>query len=281
MAKDLDKTCIESIRRMDFDWMAQQEACGKGPILALMHVAKKKAWKPKVLDYRNSGDTSGDTSRGVVGYTAIAFVEQGDAAAKPEGAAQGKLTPQDKEFLLKLARRTVEQSVRGEGAPELEEADVPERLRAPGACFVTLTKAGRLRGCIGHIFPREPLYKSVIDNATRAALSDFRFSSVKQEELKDIEIEVSILTIPRPLEVESPGQLLDKLRPKVDGVVLQVGEHGATYLPQVWEQIPRAEDFLGHLAEKAGLAADAWRDPKARILTYQVEAFHEGRASEK
>ena len=275
-ATDLDKTCIESIRRMDTDWMEQQEACGKVPILALMHLAKKKGWKPKVLDYRNSGDTSGDKSRGVVGYAAIAFVEDAKAgAAKPDGAARAKPTPQDKEFLLKLARRTVEQSVRGEGVPELKEAEVPERLRAPGACFVTLTKGGRLRGCIGHIFPREPLYKSVIDNAMRAALSDFRFSSVKREELKEIEIEVSVLTIPRPLEFESPEDLLEKLRPQVDGVVLRVGRSRATYLPQVWEQIPAKREFLGHLAEKAGLEADAWRKPEARVLTYQVEALHE------
>jgi AmmeMemoRadiSam system protein B/AmmeMemoRadiSam system protein A len=275
-AKDLDKTCIEAIRRMDFDWMAQQEACGKLPILTLMHVAKKKGWKPVLLDYRNSGDTSGEKSRGVVGYAAIAFVEADHATAgKPDGAARAELTPQDKDFLLKLARKTVEQSVRGEGEPELKEAEVPERLRAPGACFVTLTEGGRLRGCIGHIFPREPLYKSAIDNSMRAALSDFRFSSVKRDELGKIQIEVSILTIPRPLEFKSPEDLLQKLRPKVDGVVLQVGRSGATYLPQVWEQLPDKKEFLDHLAKKAGLDADAWRKPEARVLTYQVVAFHE------
>ena len=88
-------------------------------------------------------------------------------------------------------------------------------------------------------------------------------------------LEVSVLSIPRPLDFKSPEELLAKLRPQVDGVVLQVGRSGATYLPQVWEQLPAKKDFLGHLAEKAGLKADAWRAPGAKVLTYQVEAFHE------
>lgn len=283
-ANDLDGACIESIRRVDIDWMREQEACGKGPVLTLLHLAKKKGWQPKVLDYRNSGDTSGDRSGGVVGYAAIAFVDrapEGADGAKdgPEAPSQGEGPVQhsaaERQFLLKLARRTVEDVVHQKGEPQVAEADVPEPLRAWSGCFVTLHKNGRLRGCIGHIFPQGPLFKSVIENATRAALSDVRFPSVRPEELPDLDVEVSILTLPRRLEHKSPQELVQKLRPGIDGVLLRLGNRGATYLPQVWTDLPVKERFLGQLAQKAGLAEDAWRDPEAEVLTYQADVFGE------
>jgi len=276
-AVDLDRTCLEAIRRMDFEWTADQEACGKGPILALMHLARKKGWTPKVLDYRNSGDTSGERSRGVVGYAAVAFVDQtGEAAGPPAHQEQpGPHSPEERKFLLELARKAVVESVCSRGLPEVAEKDVPERLRAPTGCFVTLHKQGQLRGCIGHIFPKSPLYKAVMENAMRAALSDFRFPSVRPEELPQIDIEISVLTVPRKLQANSPQDLLQKLQPGVDGVVLRQGQRMATYLPQVWKDLPDKEDFLRHLGQKAGLPPDAWQDPKTEILTYQAEVFGE------
>ena len=272
-AKDLDTTCIEAILRLNTDWMERQEACGKLPILTLMHLAKQKGWKAKLLDYRNSGDVTGDKSR-VVGYAAIALYDA-PGEEEPEETGLSGLTPEERKFLLELARKTLVEVLNLRGLPDVDESEVPTRLTAPGGCFVTLTKGGRLRGCIGHIFPREPLYKAVLENAMGAALRDHRFSSVKRAELDEIEIEVSVLTIPEPLEYDSPEDLLQKLRPHVDGVVLRVGQRQATYLPQVWEQLPQKEDFLAHLAEKAGLAPSAWKDPEAAVLTYQVEAFKE------
>jgi len=272
-AKKLDTTCVEAIIRLNTDWLEQQEACGKLPILTLMHLAKEKGWKTKLLDYRNSGDTAGDKSN-VVGYAAIAFF--GDGVAKPQDkTTPEQVTPAEQKFLLDLARKTVDDVVNLRGLPEVDVAKVPKNLIPPGACFVTLTKKGKLRGCIGHIFPREPLYEAVLDNAMSAALRDHRFPSVKKDELDDIEIEVSILTIPKRLEFKSPEELLRKLRPDVDGVILRVGRRQATYLPQVWEHFPKKEAFLDHLAQKAGLSASAWRSPEATVLVYQVQAFKE------
>jgi len=138
-----------------------------------------------------------------------------------------------------------------------------------------LTKRGQLRGCIGHIFPQEELYRAVMDNARNAALRDPRFTPVQPDELDKIEIEVSVLTVPEPLAFSSPDDLLNKLRPHRDGVVLQIGGRGATYLPQVWEQIPDKVHFMDSLAEKAGLAPDAWRGRDTKVLIYHVEAFKE------
>lgn len=111
--------------------------------------------------------------------------------------------------------------------------------------------------------------------ARNAATRDRRFPPVNPDELNQIEVEVSVLTVPERLEFKSPEELLDKLRPKVDGVVFSVDGKGATYLPQVWEDLPKKEEFLSRLAQKAGLAPDAWKNPRATILVYQADAFKE------
>ncbi len=270
-AKGLDKTCIEAILQLNPVWMKTQEACGKVPILTLIHLARQRGWKARLLDYRNSGDTSGDKS-GVVGYAAIAFYKAATAeAANPSPI--GSFTPEEQEYMLNLAHKTLVEAVNQRGLREIDEASVPGRLKSPRACFVTLTRHGQLRGCIGHIFPREPLFRAIVDNASSAALRDHRFPPVQPEELEEIEIEVSILTVPEPLDFTTPDELQAKLRPNVDGVVLMVGASAATYLPQVWRQLPEKEEFLRQLCHKAGLPDSAWRDPSARILVYQVEAF--------
>ena len=272
-ARKLDTSCTEAIVGLDVDRMEREDACGKLPILALMHVARQNGWRAKLLDYRNSGDTAGDKSQ-VVGYAAIAFYDE-KAAEAAEAAPKAVYSPEERKFLLDLARKTLVEAAHRRKPPEVDAAAVPEQLKPERACFVTLTIDGKLRGCIGHIFPQEALHRAAIDNAQSAALRDPRFPPVSPEELDRIHIEVSVLTVPAPLKYASSEELLAKLRAGVDGVVLQVGRAQSTYLPQVWEQIPDKEAFMGTLAEKAGLAPDAWRDPRAVVLVYQVEAFGE------
>jgi uncharacterized protein len=182
--------------------------------------------------------------------------------------------PEDRQSLLRLARMALEHAV-----VEHRPLELPAQLAAtfstPRGCFVTLTKGRKLRGCIGNIYPDLPLAAAVATNACRAAQSDPRFSPVTSEELPLVEIEISILDEPRPLAFSSPAELLDKLCLHRDGVVLKSGFHRATFLPQVWESLPDPGDFLSHLASKAGLPPDAWRDAKTEILTYQVTAFSE------
>jgi AmmeMemoRadiSam system protein A len=143
------------------------------------------------------------------------------------------------------------------------------------ACFVTLTENGELRGCIGHIVPLEALYRAVVDNARNAATRDTRFQPVRPEEVAKIKIEISVLTEPQPLSFKSPEDLLNKLEPGEDGVVLRIGSARATFLPQVWEQLPDKVEFLNHLAQKAGCAPDDWRGRNVGVSIYHVEAFAE------
>jgi AmmeMemoRadiSam system protein A len=122
---------------------------------------------------------------------------------------------------------------------------------------------------------QEPLVQAVVDNARNAALRDPRFPSVTTDEVARLEIEISVLTEPLPLFFGSPADLLQKLQPGKDGVVLQIGGRSATYLPQVWEQIPDKVEFLNSLAEKAGCEASDWRGPGVAVSIYHVESFKE------
>jgi AmmeMemoRadiSam system protein A len=140
---------------------------------------------------------------------------------------------------------------------------------------VTLTKAGELRGCIGYIEGVKPLYQAVIDNAANAALRDPRFPAVGPEELDDIRVEVSVLSRPEPLSYDDPDELLGRLVPGRDGIILRKGMCQATFLPQVWKQLPDKKQFLRRLALKAGLAGDGWRDADYR--RYVALHFQEAR----
>jgi len=162
----------------------------------------------------------------------------------------------------------------GRGGEPLLAGD--PRWTSPAATFVTLTRGGDLRGCIGTIEPYRDLRADVAGNARAAALEDPRFMPLEPDELSDLEVEVSVLTHPEPLAHQGGADLLGKLRPGVDGVILRQGGRGATFLPQVWHQIPGPAEFLTHLCLKAGLRGNAWRDPDLRVWLYRVEAHHEG-----
>jgi AmmeMemoRadiSam system protein A len=222
------------------------------------------------LDYRNSGDTAGGKAS-VVGYAAIAFF----APTVETPAPERKFSREERRQLLMLARQAVAAAASGRNGPDADGAAFPN-LRTRQACFVTLTKQHALRGCIGTLAPQEPLCEAVVRRARSAAIEDPRFSPVEPGELEEIQIEISVLSLPVPLPFASPQDLLARLRPTLDGVVLRAEGRSATYLPQVWEQLPDAEEFMNELARKAGLSPDAWRRPGAEVLTYQVEAFKEG-----
>ncbi len=188
------------------------------------------------------------------------------------------LGSEDRELLLRLARQAIVETAEGRPLPALETAQLPEHLLDCAATFVTLTRRGGLRGCIGALQAQLPLAEDVRQHARAAASEDFRFMPVIPQEVPELEIEISILTEPSPLEFSGSDDLLARLRPGVDGVILVSGLHRATFLPQVWEKVPDAESFLSMLCEKAGLPSSAWRKPGIEIFTYQVESFHEGLA---
>ena len=186
-----------------------------------------------------------------------------------------KLTIEEQRTLLELARQALEDGVRGQKLPPLDLQSLPPRLQEQGASFVTLTINGNLRGCIGALEPYQPLAEDVREHAVAAALQDYRFPNVQPEELPQIKLEVSRLTPPVPLAYNTPEDLLSKLRPGIDGVVLRDGSRRATFLPQVWEKLPDPADFLDNLCYKMGAVSDLWRKRHLDVSIYQVEEFHE------
>jgi AmmeMemoRadiSam system protein A len=189
---------------------------------------------------------------------------------------QEKLTLEEQKILLRLARESVERAVKGEELPPLDLSTLPPCLREKGSSFITLTLHGKLRGCIGSLEPYESLAEDVREHAVGAALKDPRFPPVSEDELNGLQIEISRLTRPIPLEYRDANDLLSKLHPHVDGIILQTDSYRrATFLPQVWEKIPDPAEFLDNLCYKMGLEPDLWRRKHLEVFLYRVEEFHE------
>jgi len=186
-----------------------------------------------------------------------------------------KLSGEERLILLQVARQAIAEAVRGSPAAPLDLQSLPSTLSQPGASFVTLTIDGELRGCIGALEAYQPLVVDVREHAIGAALQDYRFPPIDPSELDELEIEISRLTSPQPLRYNTPDELIAKLRPGIDGVILRDGLHRATFLPQVWEKLPDPVVFLDHLCAKMGASPNMWRYKPLQVYIYQVEEFHE------
>jgi len=249
--------------------------CGEAPVLATMAAAEALgAVRGVVVSYANSGDMSvGDRSR-VVGYGAVVFTAEaqyeGIPAAKSSQkatSASSELTPADKKALLAFARKTLSGIFATTTVPLARGFDA--RLQQPRGVFITLRKKGDLRGCIGRMVADEPLVKLVGIMSLQAAFNDRRFPQLTADELKDIEIEISVLT---PMKQVAGA---DKIVVGRDGVLLTKDDHSAVFLPQVaTEQGWNREQMLDHLCLKAGLTTGSWKKG-AKFSTFQAIVFSE------
>ena len=188
------------------------------------------------------------------------------------------LTREQGQTLVQLARETLQKQFGIDpptDSPATAGAQDDPIFQTPSGVFVTLKMHGDLRGCIGSLTGCDPLWQGVQTHAVNAGFCDPRFPALTREELDEVHIEVSVLTEPQSLAYENAEDLVAQLRPHEDGVILRKGAAGATYLPQVWEQLPDAAAFLSSLCVKAGLAADTWRREPLKVETYQVQYFEE------
>ncbi len=183
------------------------------------------------------------------------------------------LTQQEQLQLLNIAYEAVRAAAFSQHLQPIDLNILPVRLQENGASFVTLTIKGRLRGCIGSLEAFQPLAKDVQQRARQAAVEDPRFPPLRPAELQSLDIEISYLTPAEPLLYEKPEDLPRLLRPGMDGVVLADGYRRATFLPQVWEQLPTPEEFLNHLCMKMGASADLWQRKILDVSIYQVQEF--------
>ena len=267
----IDQVGLGAIEKFDVEGLwkghvdGRMEVDGFHVVTAAMLYAKELGYgRARILQYATSADVTGDASS-VVGYASILFYK--DPVAVDEGVQP--LTGVQKKRLLDMARTTVETFVRTGKVPGVEEKDV--RLLQEEGAFVTLTRHGSLRGCIGHIIGEGPLFKTVRDMAVAAASEDPRFSPVTPGELKDIRVEVSVLSRPRAIKSA------DEIVMGRHGVIVRRGMQGGVFLPQVatdtgWTR----ERFLSELcSQKAGLPPDCWKDPATRLEVFTAEVFGE------
>jgi MEMO1 family protein len=251
-ARSVDATTLARIAAYATD-IDHEEACGATPLNGLLYFAKKRAMPVRLIAACNSGDTAGDKDR-VVGYSSFALYEAADAQA---GAT-----------LLAIARSAVEEKL---FEREPASFDAPW-LRQPGATFVTLLKNGALRGCIGSLEAAKPLALDVAENAIGAAFRDPRFPALTAEEWTQCDLEVSLLSAPRPLVFTDEADLLRQISAGEDGLILEAQGRRATFLPQVWQGVPDKQAFLGELLRKAGLPKDTPLTG-CKIARYRVVKF--------
>lgn len=286
-AEKKDHLFLSAVKKMsvkDFPGKIQKkefEACGSAPVLtALMTAEKLGANEVRVLKYANSGDVTGDKSR-VVGYAAVAFYGREEAIvpeAKKEKASPSAhhvvpegvelLSKEEQAFLLKVARETLEAHVRGNKIP-LFSPPTP-RLSKKMGVFVTLTEKEELRGCIGYIQGIAPLYEAVSQMAVQAASHDPRFNPVRPEELKDIHIEISVLSELKEIKD------VNLIKVGTHGIIIKRGFSQGLLLPQVATEYGwNRDEFLKHTCLKAGLPPETWKEPGTTILIFSALVFGE------
>lgn len=255
-ARTVDRDTVQHILQQDAA-LTHNQACGATLVNGLLLTMRRHALNAELLGICNSGDTTGNNDR-VVGYAAIAFTQ---ARTVPDEQQQAKV-------LLSIARASIGHAL----GLDIKAAENAPWLREQVATFVTLHLQGQLRGCIGTLQARRSLLEDVKANAVAAALRDPRFEPLTAQELEDTQIEVSLLSAMQPLRFSSEADALSQLRPGVDGMVLEYGSLHSTFLPQVWEQLPKVEQFMAHLKQKVGLPADFWSS-ELRLKRYTVRTF--------
>jgi AmmeMemoRadiSam system protein A len=225
---------------------------------------------PRLLRYDTSGEIMKDHSSSV-SYLSVSISGRWPKPARAEPAGTAALLPEERESLLRLARGSILNTLENGTLPEPEElgVEITPTLQSLRGAFVTLTRGGQLRGCIGDIFPQQPLYRSVMVNAVHAAIHDRRFRPVTPEEIPELRIEISVLTPQRTIET------VEEIVVGTHGVVLEKAGRRAVFLPQVApEQGWDRDEMLTHLARKAGLRGDAWRDG-ASFTVFEARVFGE------
>lgn len=182
------------------------------------------------------------------------------------------LSEDHRQLLLKVARDSIAHGLKHHRPLPVDPSSHPKELQAVRATFVTLERRGQLRGCIGNLKASLPLVHDVAENAFSAAFRDPRFDPMTEEELKNLDIHISVLSAPEQMSFSSEADFLKQLRPGVDGIILQEGWNRGTFLPSVWEELPNPADFLKHLKLKAGLPMNYWSDTMA-AWRYTTEYF--------
>ena len=245
-AKATDKVTAQMIETGNMAGFRYEQACGAIGIAGLVGFANNNKFSMIRIDLANSSEISEDKSK-VVGYGCWFLYE---------GNKNDYIARYHSGFIIDLCKLIVNSEYNEKPMSII----YPQVFDQPGACFVTIEEHGRLRGCIGSIIAHQPLINDLIAHSKDSAFNDYRFHPVTEDELNDLKVSISILTAPKSIAFSNEQDLLDKIIPNKDGIIIKDGEYQAVYLPSVWEQLPDKTEFLNSLKVKAGLSADYFSD---------------------
>lgn len=265
-ARKLDGATAAHIELLRPDRIDGNGACGHRALAGVLDQARRRDLRATALDVRNSGDTASGKDR-VVGYGAFGL----------EYAESARIGEADRRRLVEAARFGVTFGLQHGRAPNVGIGDgLSPALSAHRAAFVTLMLDGRLRGCIGSVIAHRPLIADVADNAFKAAFADRRFARLTAEEAERMEVSVSVLSTPRAMRFADEADLVRQTRPDIDGLIMgdrvDGRDHRGIFLPSVWSGIPKAEEFVRRLKNKAGLDMTHW-SPSLTVHRYTTESF--------
>ena len=261
-AETIDADTARRIETLDAASLEGRRACGHLPLKGALEIAAERDMRASGLHLATSADVGADASR-VVGYGAFAL----------EYSASARLEAADRELLLSACMAELGEAARNGGKPPASGQPAKSPALSPWrATFVTLTEAGRLRGCIGSLAPRRPLVDDAVANTAQAGFADPRFAALNESELGGLRLDVSILSHPRPIPAGSESELVSGLEPDRDGLILGAGKRRALFLPSVWRQLPDGHAFVRHLIAKAGLETTSWPEG-LEAKRFRVESF--------
>lgn len=270
-AKVVDGVTIDMVSRSQA--LENHRSCGAVGINAAILLAKDGNLYPKLIDIANSGDVTGDHDS-VVGYASWVFDKKGEeelvlSPLEQEVENLNNFARHNGAKLFEIAQTALTKAVTEHEDYRPSRKDFAEVVFNKGAAFVTLTKNGELRGCIGSLMPRQAIALDIAANTYAAAMEDSRFSPVTAAELPALDISISLLSSYEPIKYKDETDLLRQLQPGVDGLVIRDGDRQGLFLPSVWKQLPDAKEFLNNLKIKAGLSPAYWSD-KIKAYRFRV-----------
>lgn len=260
-AAKIDLATAHKVEKTDGSRLSGRDACGHRPLSAFLKIAAEKGLRMTRTALTHSGAVTGDNTR-VVGYGAWLAHE----------AEEARLSPAHRSAVLRVARQTLLSRARKGRPPEISLGSFPAPLQGIAPAFVTLTRKGRLRGCIGSLQPHQPLARDVLHNAVKAGFKDPRFTPITEAEIEGTDLEVAILSAPAPMLFSSQADLRAQIRPGRDGLIFESKGRRGTFLPKVWDHLATPDAFLDGLKVKAGLPKDHWAED-VQVWRYVTETF--------
>jgi hypothetical protein len=249
-----DRRTADAVVSGDFDSIESHDACGAYPVRALMVAARRHGLRSELVDLRNSGDTAGSKDR-VVGYGAFAFAPRRDRAALRD---EDSIDTEAQQILINTAIDVIDGHLEGSREVGIVTDGLPGSVVRHAASFVTLERGDRLLGCTGTMLPMRPLVEDVAVHARTSAFADPRLPPITRADWHAMSVKISVLGPLERMDVASVGELAESLNPGSDGLLIEGAGRRATFLPSVWEKLPKTEDFLAFLWRKAGLAPGEW-----------------------